>query len=397
MPLRSYYRPYPRPAAVPAASGHTPRRSRTAAVVFSVTLVLIVALAVVLAILTRPALLPEGTGGITLPPAGQSGGSGEAPSIPLADTTDGFSLPLVSAEEREILSFQDNYQKNIDSIVGIYVFGQGFSGFGTGVILTEDGYVVTNAHVVEDAAEVMVILYDGAVLECTLAGFDPLSDLAVLKVEPESPLHPAEFGSSDELQVGDTALALGNPLGSELWGTMTDGIISAINRNVEMDDGTTMTLIQTTAALNSGNSGGALLNDRGQVVGITNMKIMADDNTIEGLGFAIPSTLVKQAVDAMITTGTFTGTPSLGITASALYDPEGVMIRSVNPASDAAEQGVRAGDRIVAVNGTPVHSVDEVNALKAGMAVGEVLTLTVVRGEEELTFQVTLVGAYTLN
>ena len=107
--------------------------------------------------------------------------------------------------------------------------------------------------------------------------------------------------------------------------------------------------------------------------------------------------LVKQAVDAMITTGTFTGAPSLGITASALYDPEGVLIRSVNPASDAAEQGVRAGDRIVAVNGTPVHSVDEVNALKAGMAVGEVLTLTVVRGEEELTFQVTLVGAYTLN
>ena len=197
--------------------------------------------------------------------------------------------------------------------------------------------------------------------------------------------------------MGDTALALGNPLGSELWGTMTEGIISAISRDVAMDDGTTMTLIQTTAALNSGNSGGALLNDRGQVVGITNMKLMADDNTIEGLGFAIPSTLVKQAADAMVSTGVFTGAASLGITALIAYDPEGVLVQTVDPASDAYAQGLRPGDRITAVDGVSVHSVDEVNDLKAGLSVGDTLTLIVVREGEEFTVTVALVVAYTLS
>lgn len=187
------------------------------------------------------------------------------------------------------------------------------SSFGTGVIMTADGYIVTNAHVVEGGREVMVVLYDGTILDSSLVGFDPYSDLAVLRVQPDRPLSPAEFGDSDELQVGDLAWLWGTP-GGRAVGHHDRRDRLRPNRDVEMDDGTVMTLIQTTAALNTGNSGGALLNAYGQVVGITNMKIMADDSTIEGLGFAIPSTLVKQAADAMIATGSFEGTPSIGIT-----------------------------------------------------------------------------------
>ena len=396
--MRDYYRPLPPPAGGGKASPPARRRRPRTVAVLGIAAVLLAAAVVVLAVLllTRP---PLWTGEWTAepPPAFQTERQGEPPSIADAPRAAEFSLSLVSSGEREVLSPQDNYRKNIDSIVGVYAFGESFSGFGTGVILTEDGYIVTNAHVVEDADEVWVELYGGGGLPCTLAGFDPVSDLAVLKVEPESPLHPAEFGVSEELEVGDTALALGNPLGSELWGTMTEGIISAISRDVAMDDGTTMTLIQTTAALNSGNSGGALLNDRGQVVGITNMKLMADDNTIEGLGFAIPSTLVKQAADAMVSTGVFTGAASLGITALIAYDPEGVLVQTVDPASDAYAQGLRPGDRITAVDGVSVHSVDEVNDLKAGLSVGDTLTLIVVREGEEFTVTVALVGAYTLS
>ena len=197
--------------------------------------------------------------------------------------------------------------------------------------------------------------------------------------------------------------AIGNPLGEELRGTMTDGIISAINRDVNVD-GYTMVLLQTTAALNSGNSGGALINDRGQVVGITNLKMRAYDNTVEGLGFAIPTTTVKTVVDALIAHGRVEGRPTIGITGYTVTEelaeeygcPRGVAVQSVRGGSDAQRQGVLPNDVIVAVNGETITDMDQLQAIKEGLAVGDVLTFRLWRGGHYLERDVALVDQYTL-
>ena len=224
----------------------------------------------------------------------------------------------------------------------------------------------------------------------------------MLKVECTG-LSPADFGDSGLLRVGDVALAIGNPLGEDLRGTMTDGIISALNRDVNVD-GRTMSLIQTTAALNSGNSGGALINEYGQVIGITNLKMQSYYDTVEGLGFAIPTATVKAVVDTLIETGVVTGRPTIGITAYTLTQamaeakglPQGVCIKSVQAGSDAWRQGLRAGDVIVEANGVSIRTMDELQALKNGMQVGEVLSLRYCRENGWHTADVTLVDQYTL-
>ena len=191
------------------------------------------------------------------------------------------------------LSLQEIYVQNIGSVVSISCTGYNTASSGTGVILSEDGYIVTNAHVVDGSGSISVLLTDDRVLSASVIGSDEISDLAVLQVQAEN-LIPAQFGDSTQLRVGDTVAAIGDPLGVEYRGTYTDGIVSAINRDVDMD-GRTMTLIQTNAALNSGNSGGPLINCYGQVIGINTMKIGAftDAAGVEGIGFAIPSATVK--------------------------------------------------------------------------------------------------------
>ena len=191
------------------------------------------------------------------------------------------------------MALQSIYEKCIPSTVSILCTMPRGSATGSGVVLSSDGYVITNYHVVEGAAAVSVLFTDGRELPARMVGGDKLSDLAVLLVDAQD-LTPAEFGDSDSLRVGDTVVAIGDPLGVELRGTMTDGIVSAINRNLTTD-GRTLTLIQTNAALNSGNSGGPLINCYGQVIGINTMKIgdYVSSAGVEGLGFAIPSTTVK--------------------------------------------------------------------------------------------------------
>ena len=164
--------------------------------------------------------------------------------------------------------------------------------------MSQDGYIITNSHVIELCSRLSVVLWDDRSYSAALVGRDGQTDLAVLKIDCDG-LTPAQFGDSAGIQVGDMAVAIGNPLGDKLRGTMTDGIISAINRDVDVE-GRTMTLIQTNAALNSGNSGGALINAFGQVVGITNMKMQSYTTPVEGLGFAIPTATVKTVVDALI-------------------------------------------------------------------------------------------------
>ena len=201
-------------------------------------------------------------------------------ALPGADSGDAVTLVLSEPSDQE-LTLQEIYQKTIPSVVSIV----GDVSTGTGIIFHSDGYILTNAHVVAGNREIEVRLQDGGSYEAFLVGQDEKSDLAVLKIEATG-LQAAEFGNSDNLQVGDLAVAIGDPLGVSLHGTMTDGIISAINRNVTVE-GRVMTLIQTNAALNAGNSGSPLLNHAGQVIGINNMKIISLYSTVEGLGFAI--------------------------------------------------------------------------------------------------------------
>ena len=344
-------------------------------------------------------------------PAGQDGdirqpfapaASEQPTTVERAPLGDGTTLELFPLPEGEPLRFQEIYQANLSCIVSVRGTKGSSMSLGTGVIMSENGYIITNSHVIEGCSAVDVVLWDERVYPALLVGRDEQTDLAVLKVECTG-LSPADFGDSGLLRVGDVALAIGNPLGEDLRGTMTDGIISALNRDVNVD-GRTMSLIQTTAALNSGNSGGALINEYGQVIGITNLKMQSYYDTVEGLGFAIPTATVKAVVDTLIETGVVTGRPTIGITAYTLTQamaeaeglPQGVCIKSVQAGSDAWRQGLRAGDVIVEANGVSIRTMDELQALKNGMQVGEVLSLRYCRENGWHTADVTLVDQYTL-
>ncbi len=267
---------------------------------------------------------------------------------------------------------------------------------GTGVIFSSDGYIVTNAHVISGGALLSVILADDSSHLALLVGYDAGTDLAVLKIEGED-FPAADFGDSAALRVGDAAYAIGNPLGDRLRGTMTSGIISAIDRPMDIE-GQSVDLIQTNAALNPGNSGGALVNDRGQVVGITNMKMMSTFDTIEGLGFAIPTSLAKKVIDQIIEKGSYDGAPMLGVTVRNVGPldgdcPAGAYVKSVQPGSDAQKQGVREGDIILMANGQVVQNIDDLLLAKEALAIGDSLELELWRDGEAITVTITLMGA----
>ncbi|MGN8966984.1 S1C family serine protease [Intestinimonas sp. HCP28S3_D6] len=316
---------------------------------------------------------------------------------------DGTTLTLSDRPETAPLSFQEIYQQVSPSVVSITALLPMGSSQGTGVVMTADGYIITNAHVIEGAFRADVSLEDGRSFEAKLVGSDESTDLAVLKVEADD-LTPAVFGDSDQMVVGDTVVAIGNPMGEQLRGTMTDGILSAINRDMEVD-GNTMTLLQTTAALNTGNSGGALVNDQGQVIGITNMKLISNvsDNTLEGLGFAIPTTTVKPVVDALIAEGVVTGRPTLGVTVRAMYDFEqeeygvdqGLLVVSVAAGSDAKGK-LEAGDILLSANSVPLHTNDDLLAIRDELQAGDAIDFEVRRGEDTLTVAVELMEQYQL-
>jgi serine protease Do len=323
-------------------------------------------------------------------------------TIERAPTAQGVALTLHPAAGAA-LTLQEIYRKNIPSVVSVLTTSLLGGSSGTGVVLNADGYIITNHHVIQGGSAVDVVLYDGRRYSAKLVGSDQTNDLAVLKIEG-SGLTGAEFGDSEALQVGDIALAIGNPLGEELRGTMTDGIISAIDRNVR-SDGNAMTLIQTTAALNSGNSGGALINAYGQVVGITNMKMMSDYNTIEGLGFAIPSATTKAVTEELIAAGHVAGRPVLGFSGYSLTKAaaeeqnlvSGVYASVVDPKSDAYKKGLRPGDVVTECNGQAVSSVEDINAIKNGFHAGDSLKLKVYRNGKYLDLEIRLIEKYELD
>ncbi len=316
-------------------------------------------------------------------------------TAPRAPTGDGTTLTLIPLEG-ETLTAQEIYSRVNPSVVGVTATLKDKTSLGTGVIFSSDGYIVTNAHVISGGALLSVILADDSSHLALLVGYDAGTDLAVLKIEGED-FPAADFGDSAALRVGDAAYAIGNPLGDRLRGTMTSGIISAIDRPMDIE-GQSVDLIQTNAALNPGNSGGALVNDRGQVVGITNMKMMSTFDTIEGLGFAIPTSLAKKVIDQIIEKGSYDGAPMLGVTVRNVGpldgdSPAGAYVKSVQPGSDAQKQGVREGDVILMANGQVVQNIDDLLLAKEALAIGDSLELELWRDGETITVTITLMGA----
>lgn len=324
--------------------------------------------------------------------------------IPRAELTTDFRLALDTAGT-QTLTLSELYEQCAPSIVAIYGYIDDKVGYywGTGIILSEDGLILTNTHVIDGCDSASVKLHDNTEYEATLVGADAISDIAILKIDATG-LSPATFGSTHDLAVGDEVAAIGNPLSENYRATLTNGIISGIERGMTYK-GRSMNLLQTNTALNEGNSGGALFNMYGQVIGVTNMKMVSNYTSIEGIGFAIPSDTAKEIVDALLEYGEVRGRTSIGITVGAIpqnaavaYDlPEkGLYVSEVSKGSDAERQGMKAGDIIIEVNFQPVESSDDITAIKNTLEVGDVMIFTVWRDGEELEFAVALMDTNDL-
>ena len=307
-------------------------------------------------------------------------------------TGQGVKLDVLR-DHGEALTAQEVYRQVNPSVVRVMVQVGSKASLGTGVIFTENGYILTNYHVVEGGSDCYIALDTGASYQASYVAGDPVNDLAVLKVDARD-LPAAEFGDSEDLEVGDTVYAIGNPLGYELWGTMTDGIVSAVDRNVTVD-GRTMTLIQTNAALNSGNSGGPLINEYGQVVGLNVIKMSSSYFSIEGLGFAIPSATMDRVVDDLLASGETQLQPVLGLSvlleATQLSETEsGLEVVEVTESLAADRAGVRVGDYVLAADGYPLETSKDLLWVRRQKRIGDELTMTLWRDGEILEVTLSL-------
>ena len=318
--------------------------------------------------------------------------------LPRAELAPDFKVTLSNEHGKE-LSLQELYDQCSKSIVAIKGYQDGVDGYywGSGIILSKDGLILTNTHVIENCDTARVTLFDNSSYAATLVGADSTSDIAVLKIDV-SGLTPASFGDSAELAIGDKVAAIGNPLGETFRMTLTDGIISAIDRGISYN-GHSMTLLQTNTAINEGNSGGALFNMYGQVIGVTNMKMMSSYSSIEGIGFAIPSSTIAAVADSLMQYGEVRGRTAIGITVGAIpenvtshYDlPTGLYVSAVEEKSDAAAKGIQQGDIITAVNGSPASATSDILTVKNTLSVGDTITFTIWRDGETFDVDVTLV------
>lgn len=347
-------------------------------------------------------------GGIAIGSSMSGGADNNSSSV--SATSVNSNLPSVnisspsatSSSANDGLSGEEIYAKVSPSVVSIQAVNltSGEGGTGSGVIMSADGYIITNNHVVVDENtgvqqdKITVYMSDGTSFPAEVIGLDEQTDLAVLKIDPAgTTLTPAEFGDSNSLLVGEEVYAIGSPGGLDLANTITGGHISALNRDITIDD-RVMSLIQTDAAINPGNSGGALINKYGQVIGITSAKLGI--SYYEGLGFAIPMDTVKPIVDELIQNGYIAGRPQIGISGqnvseqqSAAYGiPQGVRVINVDSRSNAAAAGVQANDIITGINGTEVTDMDGVNAVKDELSAGDKITLTLYRMSTGKTFTV---------
>ena len=299
------------------------------------------------------------------------------------------------------------YAAGVNSVVSINVTGTSGTNFfgqpvrtasaGSGFVLTKDGYIVTNYHVVKDGETVKVTMYNGDEYEAKYVGGDEDYDIAVIKVEAQD-LQAVTLGDSSGLNVGDHVLAIGNPLG-ELTFSMSGGMVSCVNRAINVD-GTPFNMIQTDASINPGNSGGPLFNQYGEVVGIVSAKYSSTGNeSVEGLGFAIPINDVLAMIQDIMTNGYVTNKPYLGVTAGTMteqmaaqyrYDvTSGVFIYSVEEDGAAAKAGLKMGDVIVKVDDTDITSMEDLTVAKKQYSAGDTCTLTIYREGQETTVELT--------
>ena len=314
-------------------------------------------------------------------------------------------IALNSVETGKELTAAEVYAQNVRSTVGITTsITTNFWGYqtvnaasGSGFIVTDDGYILTNYHVVEDADSITVSMYEGQTYEAELVGFDASNDVAVLKIEAEG-LTPVVLGDSDNLNVGDNVVAIGNPLG-ELTFSLTSGAISSLNRNITMSNGSTMNLLQTDCAINSGNSGGALFNMYGEVIGITNAKYSSNgggEASIDNIGFAIPINLAWEIAQSIIEKG-YVSTPYIGVTVSDVGQqfqnyglPQGAAVQSVVEGGPAEKAGLQANDIITHIGGEEITGYAQLSQYIREAGVGGQLKLTVFRQGETLEITVTI-------
>ena len=334
---------------------------------------------------------------LAAPPKGPSafqggqGGSNQVPDVAINDKPSGGDQ--YDGREPGTLSNSDIFRKVSPSVVGIVAqMGDGFYGNssqGSGIIMSEDGYIITNAHVVEGFQRYEVVLTGGESCDAELVGADRSSDLAVLKIN-RTGLTAAEFGDSDQVVVGERACVIGNPGGMRFQNSLTVGYISALGRTINTG-GYSIDCIQTDAAINPGNSGGPLINAYGQVIGISSAKIALTD--YEGICFAIPITDAMPILKQLIADGKVTGRALLGISAKAVkateaefYEiPLGLWVVSVSPGADIGAQGVREGDIITHVDDKPVYTLDACSTILKDFRPGDTISVTVFRRENTMT------------
>lgn len=324
--------------------------------------------------------------------SGSSSSSGDVVSGVSGNGTNPNSTGIVINQQPagSEMKAKDVFKKVVNSVVGVKTVvtdtatGEDGTGEGTGIVASADGYILTNAHVVNysRANKVTVILHNNKQYSAVVVGYDKTSDIAVLKIN-ETNLTPAVFGDASQLEVGDNVVAIGNPGGMSYASTLTDGIVSALDRTIESHSDNGMTYIQTNAAINPGNSGGPLVNMYGQVVGINSNKIVATG--YEGMGFSIPLSKAKSIIDDLIAKGYVSGRSRLGITAQTLSQLEaqvygvsaGVIIKDVSSESNLKKENVAVGDVITKADGQDITSLDDLYAVLARHKAGESITLTI--------------------
>lgn len=327
-------------------------------------------------------------------------------SIILEGNRENSIVQIAQVNTNEIMSAAEVYALNVNSTVGITTSAStNFGGFqatsassGSGFILTDDGYILVNYHVIEGAESITVSTYSEQDYDAELIGYDENNDIAVLKIEADD-LTPVVLGDSDNLNVGDSVLAIGNPLG-ELTFSLTTGVISALDREITLSNNTTMTLLQTDCAINSGNSGGALFNLYGEVIGITNAKysssIFSAEASIDNIGFAIPINQIKRVVTGIIEDG-YISKPYIGVSvidvSAEIQDygiPRGAAIKQITEDSPAEQAGLQINDIVTAIDGNSISGSNELAKAISSSSAGDILKMSVYRNGEVIEIQVTV-------
>lgn len=333
-------------------------------------------------------------------------GKASASSTVLQGSRENTVIDVKSIDTSKQLTAAEVYAQNVNSTVGVTtsITSTNFWGYqttaaasGSGFIISEDGYIVTNYHVIEGAESVKVTTYSGESYDATVVGYDESNDVAVLKIDATG-LSPVVIGDSDNMNVGDSVVAIGNPLG-ELTFSLTSGSVSALNREITLSSNVTMDLIQTDCAINSGNSGGALFNMYGEVIGITNAKYSSSSSSeasIDNIGFAIPMNRVYGIVKSIIENG-YIAKPYIGVSAADVSTetqsyglPKGAAIKSVTEDSPAAKAGLQVNDIVTKVGDKEITCANDLVDVVSEASSGDVLKMTVYRSGSTVEIDVTV-------